>query len=77
MLTYYAAQLGIALSVVNSYDSHETNHEVIQHQDIVKGVKTVYYHLRSVRNTEFVSDGSKTNETKIKNACETIDKKTI
>ena len=47
MMTYYAAQLGIALSVVDSYESHEINNEVIQHEDIIKGAKSVYSHLKS------------------------------
>ena len=34
MLTYYAAQLGIALSVVNSYENREVNQLVIQIEDL-------------------------------------------
>lgn len=45
MLTYYAAQLGIALSVVDSYESQEINHLVIQRHHVVSGVKDVYTHL--------------------------------
>ncbi len=54
MSTYYAAQLGIALSVVNSYDSHETNVEVIQHGHLVEGVKCVYGRCLQVLNTKKV-----------------------
>jgi hypothetical protein len=32
MITYYLAQLGITLSIVNSSDNHEINHRVIKHQ---------------------------------------------
>lgn len=35
MATYYAAQLGIALSIVDSNENHEVNFRVIQHNDIV------------------------------------------
>ena len=48
MLTYYAAQLGISLSVVNSYENHEVNHRVIQHQDLIKGVKSIYNYVKSI-----------------------------
>jgi hypothetical protein len=47
MITYYAAQLGIALSVVDSYESHEINHLVIQHHDILNGVKSIYHTIKS------------------------------
>ncbi len=46
MLTYYAAQLGIALSVIDSYDSHQINHEVIRHQDLVNGIKNIYKNFK-------------------------------
>jgi hypothetical protein len=39
MITYYAAQLGITLSVVDSYESHEVNKRVIQHQDLINAVQ--------------------------------------
>ena len=45
MLTYYAAQLGIALSVVNSYDCQEVNKRVIQHHDLINGIKNIYSYL--------------------------------
>jgi len=49
MLTYYAAQLGIALSVVNSYEKEEeeVNHLVIKHQDLINGCKNVYSYIKS------------------------------
>jgi len=53
MLTYYAAQLGIALSVVNSYESREVNQRVIQHNDLINGVKNIYsYFKSSIREDE-------------------------
>lgn len=48
MLTYYSAQLGIALSVVDSYDDLEINHRVIQHNDFINGISVVYKHLKSI-----------------------------
>lgn len=42
MVTYYAAQLGIALSTVNSYDCNKTNKEVIQPQDIAKTIRIAH-----------------------------------
>ena len=52
MITYYAAQLGIALSVVDSYESHEVNHLVIQHSDLINGVRMVYKHIKSMINDD-------------------------
>lgn len=52
MLTYYAAQLGIALSVVDSNESHEVNHLVIQHGDLINGAKSIYKYVRSVCTDE-------------------------
>jgi hypothetical protein len=46
MLTYYAAQLGIALSVVNSYECQEVNKRVIKHQDLINGFKNIYSYLK-------------------------------
>ena len=48
MFTYYAAQLGIALSVVDSDVDHEVNKLVIQHNDLINGLRRVYYHLKSI-----------------------------
>jgi uncharacterized membrane protein YhhN len=48
MSTYYAAQLGIALSMVDSHASNEVNAMVIQHGDLVKGVKLVVANLKSI-----------------------------
>jgi hypothetical protein len=49
MLTYYGAQLGIALSVVNSYEKEEeeVNHMVIKHQDLINGCKNLYSYIKS------------------------------
>lgn len=51
MVTYYAAQLGIALSVVEinhlSSRDREVNKMVIQHGDLVNGVRRVYNYLKS------------------------------
>lgn len=71
MLTYYAAQLGIAVSVVDSYESHEVNHLVIQHQDLIKGIRTIYHHLKSIcfeENLDLINMNNQvttTNEDKI------------
>lgn len=50
MLTYYAAQLGIALSVVDSYEpkNNDVNHLVIQHSDLIKGLRHIYYQAKSI-----------------------------
>ena len=50
MLTYYAAQLGIALSVVDSYEpqNNDVNHLVIQHSDLIKGIRSIYRQVRAV-----------------------------
>ena len=48
MLTYYGGQLGITLSIVNSYENHEINYRVIQHQDLIKCVKLIYYNIKSI-----------------------------
>ena len=58
MLTYYAAQLGIALSIVDSQASSEVNLRVIQHSDLVKGAKRVFNYVKSALiedNLEFIS----------------------
>jgi hypothetical protein len=47
MLTYYAAQLGITLSIVDSFDNHEVNHRVIKHHDLINGIRSIYKYLRS------------------------------
>ena len=47
MFTYYAAQLGITLSIVDSHHSHEVNHRVIKHHDLINGLGRVYKYLRS------------------------------
>ena len=72
MLTYYAAQLGIALSVVDSYDNHEVNREVIQHQDVMKGIKIVFHHM-----TSSISSANDSQIISKKNPIEKIDKKSI
>jgi len=72
MLTYYAAQLGIALSVVDSYEpqNNDVNHLVIQHSDLIRGVRSIYRHVKAVINEEetieFVEIHSK-GENKLKN----------
>jgi hypothetical protein len=48
MITYYAAQLGITLSVVDSYESPEINNHVIQHYHLIDGVKHVSKTLKSL-----------------------------
>jgi hypothetical protein len=68
MLTYYAAQLGIALSVVDSSDpkNKDVNHLVIQHSDLIKGIRTIYKQVKGSifdENLEFVHS-SKTTETR-------------
>lgn len=47
MLTYYAAQLGIALSVIDSLGSHEVNRSVIQHHDLLNGVRRLVAFAKS------------------------------
>ena len=47
MLTYYLAQMGIALSVVDSHKSSEINHLVIQHNHLIDGLKSLYYQLKN------------------------------
>lgn len=47
MLTYYAAQLGIALSVIDSLGSHEVNRSVIQHHDLLNGVRRLIAFAKS------------------------------
>ena len=69
MLTYYAAQLGIALSVVDSYDpkNNDVNDLVIQHSDLIKGVRSVYCQIKKSifeENLEFVKLNEKENELK-------------
>lgn len=57
MFTYYAAQFGITLSVVDSGDSNEVNRMVIQHKDLINGLKRVYLYLKTAYfddNLEFV-----------------------
>jgi len=73
MLTYYAAQLGIALSVVDSYEprNNDVNHLVIQHSDLIKGVKSLYGQIRKSvvyeeSNIEFVELPSQQEENKVK-----------
>ncbi|CAF0765113.1 unnamed protein product [Brachionus calyciflorus] len=59
MFTYYASQLGIALSVVDSDVDHEGNHLVIQHNDLINGVSRIYNYLKSIYfedNIEVLSD---------------------
>jgi hypothetical protein len=48
MSTYYAAQLGIALSMVDSRESNDVNKMVIQHNDLINGVKRIVNHLKSI-----------------------------
>jgi hypothetical protein len=48
MVTYYVAQLGITLSVIDSFSSHEVNHMVIQHHDLIKGVRRVLNYFKSI-----------------------------
>jgi len=55
MITYYAAQLGIALSVVDSYESHEVNKRVIQHQDLIEAVQHAYSFIKSYLMNSFSS----------------------
>lgn len=48
MLTYYVAQLGISLSVIDSFSSNEVNHLVIQHHDLLNGFKRIILFIKSV-----------------------------
>ena len=45
MLTYYSAQLGIALSVVDSYESDELNQLVIQESHVFEAARTLWRKL--------------------------------
>ena len=68
MLTYYAAQLGISLSVVDSYEprNHDVNHLVIQHSDLIRGVRTIYSQMKSAcfeENITFVELSSSQEKT--------------
>ena len=71
MLTYYAAQLGIALSVVDSYEpqNNDVNHLVIQHSDLIKGIRSIYRQVRAVvfeeESIEFVELNKEKNTLKI------------
>ena len=49
MGTYYAAQLGIALSVVDSNENHEVNYRVIQHDDVLNVLVKVLF-KQSIKN---------------------------
>lgn len=42
MSTYYAAQLGIALSIVDSNENPEVNSRVIKHHDVVNVIYRVH-----------------------------------
>lgn len=48
MFTYYAAQLGIALSIVDSEVDYEVNDLVIQHNDLINGIRRIYNYLKSI-----------------------------
>lgn len=48
MFTYYAAQLGIAVSVVDSDVDYEVNDLVIQHNDLINGIRRIYNYLKSI-----------------------------
>lgn len=48
MFTYYAAQLGIALSIVDSDVDFEVNDLVIQHNDLINGIRRIYNYLKSI-----------------------------
>jgi len=61
MLTYYAAQLGISLSVVNSHESQEVNGLVIKHDDLIMGFKSLYSYLKSAVYSEEIKDLRKSN----------------
>jgi hypothetical protein len=72
MITYYGAQLGIALSVVDSYENHEINHLVIQHHDLINGVQRIYNRFKSIvyeDNIEIID--LNLNEVEIKNESNT------
>ena len=47
MMTYYMAQMGIAVSVVDSHKSSEINHLVIQHNHLIDGFKSLFYQLKA------------------------------
>lgn len=47
MLTYYGAQLGIALSIIDALGSHEVNRSVIQHHDLLNGLRRVVAFVKS------------------------------
>lgn len=47
MITYYVAQLGIALSVIDSLGSHEVNRSVIQHHDLLNGLRRLVAFVKS------------------------------
>jgi hypothetical protein len=64
MITYYAAQLGIALSVVDSYESHEVNKRVIQHQDLINAVQHVHSFIKSHLIYSFASSVSSESDEK-------------
>jgi hypothetical protein len=64
MITYYAAQLGIALSVVDSYESHEVNKRVIQHQDLIQAVQHVHSFIKSHLMYSFASSVSSESDEK-------------
>lgn len=73
LFTYYAAQLGITLSVVDSHQSNEINKQVIQHNDIINGIHSMFNYLKSIYyednldevysylNSEQTSNGTKGN----------------
>lgn len=47
MITYYLAQLGICLSVLDSFTSHEINHLVITRTDLVNGAYKLSNYIKS------------------------------
>jgi hypothetical protein len=62
MSTYYAAQFGIALSMVDSSNSKEVNKLVLQRKDLMNGVRWIASHLKLIYfddNVEVIDSGMK------------------
>ena len=60
MLTYYTAQLGIALSVIDSLGSHEVNKSVIQHHDLLNAAHTLIAFIKSAEDSGLVEKSTTT-----------------
>lgn len=63
MSTYYLAQFGISLSVIDSKSNHEVNYRVIQHNDVVDVFSK--FHSKFIFNSQNIEENDIKNERKI------------